>query len=527
MKNKINEIKKVNMKNVLQEKDLQLNETSKKYKRIVLLSTKVTFYIIIISFLVYKKPFEKELQEKNKEIENIKRHLNKLIIEKDQLYSKIQIQNNTLQNQIFLLRNQNSKYENDIILNKSINNELNDQLKSYQKDLKNKNKEFQHKSDIFMKQITNFEDIINKYKKEINEKEFIINSLRDRINVNVKELQEIKSELLKNNSTLLLNLRGGNYEENKLSFLDKEYFYDKNFYNKYNMVSNETFNKLGYSLIFQTHSLEKGLSHFKLRPFGKEKIKAIIRILKAELKYNNHERHFYFINGINALREYKKIYEKYKWIKRSEYKIVSRFLKYYRYIEEQKTGAYILTKEELKNDYSIDYKKFIKSRHSTRNYKNLKLKFDDIKKAVEMAKYSPSACNRQYIKLHYYPTGKMKQNVIDYSIGKSGLYLEGVNTFIITFDVNGLRGVGERNQGYFNAGLFSTNLVNAFHSLGIGTCFIQFNNSSEQEEKLKKINDIPSNERIAVILYAGYYDDKSIFARSPRREFEDYFMEHK
>jgi len=526
MKEKFNEIKEVNMQKI-QQKYIKLNKSSKKYKKIVSLFKNITFYfIIIISFFIYKKPFENKLLEKNKEIENIKIQLNKIIIEKDQLNSKIQIQNTTLQNQILLLQNQNTKYESDIILNKNINNELKYKLKLYQNDLENKNKEFQHKSDIFMKQITNFENIVIRYKKKINEKEFIINALRDRINFNVKELKEVQSQTLKNNSTNLLTEKE-NHNENKLSFLDKEYLYDKNFYNVYNMESNETFNKLGYSLVFQTHSLEKGLSHFKLRPFGENKIKSIINTLKAELKYNNHERHFYFINGINTLREYKNIYEKYKWTKRSEYKIVKRFLKYYKHIEEQKTGAYILTKEELKSDYNIDYKKFIKSRHSTRNYKNLKLKFDDIKKAVEMAKYTPSACNRQYIKLHYYPTGKMKQNVIDYSVGKGGLYLEGVNTFIITFDVNGLRGVGERNQGYFNAGLFSTNLVNAFHSLGIGTCFIQFNNSSEQEEKLKKINDIPSNERIAVILYAGYYDDKSIFSRSPRRDFEDYFIEHK
>ena len=157
----------------------------------------------------------------------------------------------------------------------------------------------------------------------------------------------------------------------------------------------------------------------------------------------------------------------------------------------------------------------------------MELKSEDIKQAVEMAKYSPSACNRQYVKVHYYPSGKMKRNVIDYIPGKGGLYLEGVNTFIITFDVNGLRGIGERNQGYFNAGLFSMNLVNAFHSLGIGTCFIQFNNPIESEEKLKELNGIPPHERIAVILYAGYYDDKSIFAVSPRKEYEDYFTEHK
>ena len=67
-----------------------------------------------------------------------------------------------------------------------------------------------------------------------------------------------------------------------------------------------------------------------------------------------------------------------------------------------------------------------------------------------MAKYSPSACNRQNIKLHYYPSGKMRKNVIDFSLGKGGIYLSGVNTFIITFDENALFGAGERNQGYFN-----------------------------------------------------------------------------
>ena len=312
-----------------------------------------------------------------------------------------------------------------------------------------------------------------------------------------------------------------------LSNLEKEFLYDKNFYVSNNMKSKEDLNRLGYKLIFITHGLEKGLEHFDLRPFGKDKIEEIIKILKAELKYENHEKHFSFINGINSLREYKKTYEEHKWTNQPEYKIVSKFLENYKNIEEQKTGAYILSKEELRKDYEIDYKKFIKSRHSTRNYKNVPLKPEDIKEAVEMAKYSASACNRQYVKVHYYPKGKMRQNVIKYSVGKGGLYMEGVNTFIITFDVNGLTGDGERNQGYFNAGLFATNLINAFHSLGIGTCFIQLSNPTKQEEELKRLNGIPSYERIAVILYAGYYDEKSIFAVSPRKDFEEYYTEHK
>ena len=315
--------------------------------------------------------------------------------------------------------------------------------------------------------------------------------------------------------------------EQTLTLLDKEHLYDKDFYKKYNMGTEESLNKLGYESIIHTHTLEKGMEHFELRPFAVEKTRYIMSLIKRESKYENYENKFAFINGINSLREYKKIYEEHNWINKDEYKKVDEFLKNYSKVENQKAGAYILTKKELQKDYEIDYLKFVKSRHSTRNYKNEPIKLDDVKAAVEMAKYSASACNRQYIKLHFYPSGKMRDNVIHYALGKGGLYLDGVNTFIVTFDVNGLSGVGERNQGYFNAGLYSTNLVNAFHSLGIGTCFIQFANSVKDEDDLKRKNEIPEYERIAVILFAGYYDEKSIFAVSPRKNVSELLIEHK
>jgi nitroreductase len=361
-----------------------------------------------------------------------------------------------------------------------------------------------------------------------------------KINNNFQSLLQDKDNIINNLKKQLFNIdpHSTSGEKNEadeevktsriLESMDREFLYDKNFYNSNKMYgANDTKgNGNSYNIILHTHILEKDLSHFQLRPFGEKKIQTIIGLLKKQLSFDHYERFFSFINGINSLREYKKVYEEHNWTGKQEYKEVSDFLKDYKEIQKQKTGAYILTKEELKNDYDIDYEKFIKSRHSTRNYKKMPLKIEDIKKAINIAKYSASECNRQYIKVHYYPKGKMRKNVINYSLGKGGLYLEGVNTFIITFDTNGLSGKGERNQGYFNAGLFSTNFVNALHSLGIGTCFIQFANSVSDEEKLKNLNEIPSSERIAVILYAGYYDEKSIFCVSPRKDFEEYFTLH-
>ena len=337
------------------------------------------------------------------------------------------------------------------------------------------------------------------------------------------EIEKIKEQL----NNLPQEKQDKRKMEDLLKPLDREYYYDKNFYKTHNMETEKTLNKLGYESIIHCHTLEKGMEHFELRPFAVQKTEHIMNIIKLESKFENYKNTFAYINGVNSLREYKKIYEEHNWTDKDEYKKVTNFLKDHEDVEKQKAGAYILTKKELENDYKIDYLKFVKSRHSLRNYKNETIKIEDVKAAVEMAKYSASACNRQYIKLHFYPSGKMRDNVIHYALGKGGLYLEGVNTFVITFDVNGLVTVGERNQGYFNAGLYSTNLVNAFHSLGIGTCFIQFANSVKEEEELKKKNDIPEYERIAVILFAGYYDEKSIFAVSPRKDVKELLVEHK
>ena len=355
------------------------------------------------------------------------------------------------------------------------------------------------------------------------------------ISINSKTIKDLKNQLQQKIETEKIQKQLNNLNPEKdnkkaekaLSKLENEYSYDKNFYHKHNMNTKSTLNKLGYESIIHTHTLEKGMEHFELRPFAVKKTAYIMNLLKRESKFKNYKNTFAYINGVNSLREYKKIYEEHNWKDKDEYKKVSNFLKDYKKVEQQKAGAYILTKKELENDYKIDYLKFIKSRHSLRNYKNESIKIEDVEAAVEMAKYSASACNRQYIKLHFYPSGKMRDNVIHYALGKGGLYLEGVNTFIVTFDVNGLSGEGERNQGYFNAGLYSTNLVNAFHSLGIGTCFIQFANSVKEEEELKKKNDIPEYERIAVILFAGYYDEKSIFAVSPRKDVKELLLVHK
>jgi len=165
-------------------KDSNNYSNSKKYQNVISNFSKIGFFItLVISILIYKNAIENKLLEKDKELENIKEKLNDVTKEKTELQSEYLIQNTTLQNQILLLQNQYSKYENDIISNKSINKELKDQLKLYQNELK---EEFLYKAD-FEKQIKNFENVINKYVEELKN-----NNKEQSIIVQKKVTQEIK-----------------------------------------------------------------------------------------------------------------------------------------------------------------------------------------------------------------------------------------------------------------------------------------------------------------------------------------------
>ena len=165
----------------------------------------------------------------------------------------------------------------------------------------------------------------------------------------------------------------------------------------------------------------------------------------------------------------------------------------------------------------------LKSRHSVRDFSSRKIKDEDIEKCIEMALLTPTACNRQMVHIRYIENDDKKNLIKKVGMGFSGFELDNTNIFLISFDMNFACFIGERNQGWFNSGLVSMNFVNALHSLGIGSCFVQFGNSFKEEEFVKKELGIPYNERIAVIVAAGYYKENNKVLRSPRKKINDVY----
>ena len=306
-----------------------------------------------------------------------------------------------------------------------------------------------------------------------------------------------------------------------------DYNKDKKIFDKNYMYSMPlTKEKLEYDMLFEIHKLEKGFAVIKnQRPFGFDKVKRIIRDIN-EYEKNNFESAFAYNLAYSALNQYIKFYEEKKWTEKEEYIFVKNFMNNHRDYQELLVGAFdYKTEDFLPYIKSVDYDKFLSSRRSIRNFSSKKLKDEDIKKAVNMAIKTPTACNRQMCKIYYIKSDENKKVIEKYAQGLGLFDLTNANYFVITFDLSANYFIGERNQGWFNSGLVTMNFVNALHSLGIGSCCIQFGNSFKEEEEFKKLLNIQENERIGVIITAGYYDKISRIPYSTRKPIEEIYRE--
>lgn len=303
------------------------------------------------------------------------------------------------------------------------------------------------------------------------------------------------------------------------------FFQDYKFYINNYMYAKSTKSSVGYEIQYIVHSLEKGMTNNKLRPFGIEKIKKLIQLTDKYLAFPETQKYDYpILLSINILREYKKIYEENHWNDHEEYILVNNTLKKYTDVKSLKVGIFELDKSKIQPYYN-DYEKFVLTRHSIRSYSNQKIDKKTLNKVLELTTNSPSACNRQMCKIYNILNENKKKIVINYGQGFGNFDLTNAYIFVITYDTSAFINYGEKYQGLFNAGLLSMNFVNAFHSFGIGSCFIQFANSYREEKKLKQALNIPNTERIAVIISAGYYNNITRIPCSVRKNVNEIYKE--
>lgn len=190
-------------------------------------------------------------------------------------------------------------------------------------------------------------------------------------------------------------------------------------------------------------------------------------------------------------------------------------------------GAISISRDEVASAAAVDFASFVGARHSIRNYRDEPVKLSVIEDAVAMASRTPSVCNRQPVRVHASVEPERVAAILAAQNGNGGFGQVVPAVLVITADLRKFVHAAERYQGWVDGGLFAMTLCYALHSLGMGTCMLNWSATVEQDRQLRRAIPIPSEENIVVLMAVGHMPDALDVAASPRLPVSDLLTVHR
>ena len=274
------------------------------------------------------------------------------------------------------------------------------------------------------------------------------------------------------------------------------------------------------SMRVRCHILEKGLTMPNTRfGFGQSRIVGILDVLHNSPQYKNEEEYRY---AIALLKEYLDLHDRNnKALPESFRKSIEELTNQFPEIEPLKQIE--TTSEEYFSHVEETYPIFDKSRRTIRYFEKT-APYKDVKEAVQLAGYAPSACNRQSVKCHYFE-GEKVQEILSVQTGNNGFGHLVPQLIVLTSDAS-MVGAKEYNDSFTNAGIFAMNLSYALYYKKIASCILNWSVLPKDDKKLRKIANIPYNETIVLIIVLGKTPDKFRIAVSKRQAVEEFLINH-
>ncbi|NOQ24390.1 MAG: hypothetical protein GQ564_03425 [Bacteroidales bacterium] len=265
----------------------------------------------------------------------------------------------------------------------------------------------------------------------------------------------------------------------------------------------ETEEKMLALMTYNYHTIEKGLSMKDIRyGFGQIKVNTLLDRVKKYLAKDFNVNKSQFIASCSVLDKYYVLHEDIDFD-------ISRYFSYIDYTLIKKYansvigGAINIDSKDYFSKNKSDYENFSKSRHSIRNFSLEPIGIDKISKAVNLAKYCPSACNRQSVKVYLV---NKKEEIREILRTQKGILStsELVNQLlVITADRGYFFTSGERNQHFVDGGIFLQSLLLSLHYKEIAACPLHWSLNIKQDNKIRSIVKFSKGEKVISLIAVG------------------------
>lgn len=288
-----------------------------------------------------------------------------------------------------------------------------------------------------------------------------------------------------------------------ISFAFGGFAYDFYRYFKYAAWRKSGENKREYRAVKIYHRLEKSMS-FKNRntTSGTEAVLALYNFYK-ERETDFNRLGYQEKIGLKVLSEFLADMES------NDKRInqVREFCKSFGDIPIKSGGVIDYSEKELLAGKLDSPESFFMSRYSVRDFKQKQVERDVIERAISLALKTPSACSRQAWHVYHIDSREKIDIILSLQNGNRGFGHETPCLLILTADLSAFDTAGERYQHWIDGGMFSMSLVMALHSLGLGSCCLNWNKVFVDDIKLRKLVNIENSHTVMMMLAVGYAND--------------------
>jgi nitroreductase len=184
-------------------------------------------------------------------------------------------------------------------------------------------------------------------------------------------------------------------------------------------------------------------------------------------------------------------------------------------------GSMPITRTDIHSSGRMDIEAFLRSRHSIRSFDARPVARELIEKAVSLAITTPSVCNRQMWKARVFHDPDRLRAMLALQNGNRGFGEQITTLIVVTCDLQSFTAIGERNEAWIDGGMFSMSLVLALHSLGLGTCCLNWSVIEEQDRRLRELIQLPEPEVVIMLIAVGYIPERLSVTRSVRRPLDE------
>lgn len=281
---------------------------------------------------------------------------------------------------------------------------------------------------------------------------------------------------------------------------DKLYDIYKKKYKMYSFCENESkcLNHYKANITRWHHTIEKGLSYEQYKPgFGRENvIKLICQLEQYAKQYDITD--FIYSTALSTLHEYIDRNREYSYFDEEIEQRVNNL--------PGKPNGLGGTITFETSDYSkVFFDEFVKGRHSVRHFSKKSVDLDVVIEAVELAQFTPSACNRQGWKSVIIQDKSIIEKVLLNQNGNRGFGHEFDKLILVLGDLRFFNKSREVFQVFIDGGMYSMRLLDCLHFKGIATCPLSASLTPIQEQNIREILNIDEAEVLVMFIGIGNY----------------------